>query len=73
MSGTIAPAVWSVDQVAAYLSMSKQWVYKQAELGKLPCYRLGASLRFKPEEVRAYLESTRHGPRLRAAPPPPSP
>ena len=73
MSGTIAPAVWTVGQVAAYLGMSRQWIYKEAELGRLPCYRLGASLRFKPEEVRAFLESSRHGPRLRVAPPSSSP
>ncbi|MCA3011410.1 MAG: helix-turn-helix domain-containing protein [Myxococcaceae bacterium] len=37
--------------------MSPQWVYKHAELGTLPCVRLGAALRFRPDAIRRYLES----------------
>ncbi len=48
--------LWTVDQVAAFLSMSRQWVYKHAELGNLPCRRMGASLRFKPSEIRKYVD-----------------
>lgn len=40
--------LWTVREVAQALSVSKQWVYKQAELGKLPCLRLsGGVLRFR--------------------------
>lgn len=69
-AGATAPAepLWNVAQVAAFLSMSRQWVYKQAELGKLPCVRFGAALRFRPEAVRAYLVASEHGPRLRMLP-----
>ncbi len=49
-------ALWTVSEVARFLSMSKQWVYKHAELGTLPCIRLGASLRFQPEAVRRYVD-----------------
>lgn len=77
MNATANPSplpLWTVAQVAAFLSMSRQWVYKQAELGKLPCVRLGASLRFRPEAVRAFLEVSEHdGPRLRVVPAPASP
>ena len=51
--------LWTVSDVARFLSMSPQWVYKQAELGGLPCIRLGAALRFDPAEVRRYLERLR--------------
>lgn len=49
-------ALWTVADVARFLSMSRQWVYKHAELGSLPCVRFGASLRFQPSEVRRYVE-----------------
>ncbi|MGV3625829.1 MAG: helix-turn-helix domain-containing protein [Archangium sp.] len=49
--------LWTVEDVARMLSMSKQWVYKHAELGALPCVRLGAALRFRPQEIREYLDA----------------
>ena len=49
-------ALWTVADVARFLSMSRQWVYKHAELGALPCVRIGASLRFQPSEIRRYVE-----------------
>jgi excisionase family DNA binding protein len=48
--------LWTVREVAQALSVSKQWVYKQAELGKLPCLRLsGGVLRFRPAAIRQWL------------------
>jgi excisionase family DNA binding protein len=44
-------------QVADRLGMSKVWVYKAAESGLLPFYRVGDALRFNEEEIKAYLES----------------
>jgi predicted DNA-binding transcriptional regulator AlpA len=58
----VEPALWRVADVARFLTMSPQWVYKQAELGALPCLRLGASLRFHPNEVRAWLDRQRATP-----------
>ena len=55
----IAPApepLWKVADVARFLSMSDSWVYKEAEAGRLPCLRLGAALRFRPEAIRRWLE-----------------
>lgn len=51
--------LWKVPDVARFLSMSPSWVYKKAEAGRLPCVRIGASLRFRPEEIRAFLERQR--------------
>lgn len=53
--------LWKVTEVARFLSMSPQWVYKQAELGALPCARFGASIRFEPAEIRRYLERQKRG------------
>lgn len=47
--------LWTVAETARFLSMSKQWVYKHAELGTLPCIRMGAALRFRPEAIRRYV------------------
>jgi predicted DNA-binding transcriptional regulator AlpA len=55
----VEPGLWRAADVARFLSMSQQWVYKQAELGALPCVRLGASLRFHPGDVRSWLERQR--------------
>lgn len=48
--------LWKVSDVARFLSMSGSWVYKEAEAGRLPCLRLGAALRFRPEVIRRWLE-----------------
>lgn len=63
---TTPEPLWTVADVARFLSMSPQWVYKHAELGDLPCLRLGASLRFKPEDVRRYVDQRARpaGPRV---------
>jgi excisionase family DNA binding protein len=60
MSTTPAPAafeaLWTANQAAAYLQASVSFVYKAAERGDIPCRRLGALLRFVPEQVRAWAE-----------------
>ena len=48
------------DDVAEYLEMSKSWVYKRAAVGQLPVRRLGAAIRFAPDEVRAYAAGNWH-------------
>jgi excisionase family DNA binding protein len=58
MSNTPEP-YWKVGDVAALINMSKSFVYKEAEAGRLPCVRIGSALRFKPDEIRAYLERQR--------------
>ena len=46
-------------QMANFLGMSRIWVYKQAERGLLPFYRVGDAIRFDPEEIAGYLQSRR--------------
>jgi hypothetical protein len=46
-------ALWDARDVATFLKASRNWVYQQVELGKIPCVRIGALLRFDPEKVKA--------------------
>lgn len=57
MSQSTPEPLWTVADVARFLAMSKQWVYKHAELGTLPCIRCGSALRFQPEAVRRYVDA----------------
>jgi hypothetical protein len=38
---------------ATFFKVSRNWVYQQAELGKIPCVRIGGLLRFDPEKIKA--------------------
>ncbi len=46
-------ALWTADEVAAFIKCSVSYVYKSAERGELPCVRVGRMLRFRPDAVRA--------------------
>jgi excisionase family DNA binding protein len=47
-------SLWDARDVAAFLKVSRSWVYHRAEAGELPCLRVGGLLRFDPEAVRAF-------------------
>ncbi len=49
-------SLWTVAEVAAYLRVSRSWVYHRAAAGLLPCLRIGALLRFEPDAIRAYAQ-----------------
>ena len=50
--------LWSVEQAADYLKMSVQTLYgwRCRKCGP-PSYRLGNLVRYRPEEVRAWVDS----------------
>jgi excisionase family DNA binding protein len=48
-------ALWDANDVARYLKVSRSWVYHRAELGLLPCVRIGALLRFEPAKVQQFV------------------
>ena len=54
--------LWTAEQVAHYLGVSKSWVYRSATDGRLPCVRIGSVLRFLPASVEA-LVNTQHTPK----------
>lgn len=49
-------SLWDPSDVAAFLRVSRSWVYQKAEAGLLPVIRMPGSalLRFDPETMRAY-------------------
>jgi excisionase family DNA binding protein len=48
--------LWSVNDVTAFLQVSRSWVYQKVEDGRLPVIRLPGSslLRFEPEAIKAF-------------------
>jgi len=51
-------SLWDAKDVAAYLKVSRSWVYHRAEAGLLPCVRIGSLLRFEPETIRRLAAGT---------------
>jgi excisionase family DNA binding protein len=47
--------LWDARDVAAYLKVSRSWVYQHAEDGTLPSVKVGGLVRFLPEQIRAYV------------------
>lgn len=48
----------TVDEVAAWLNVPKRWVYDRAQRGELPSGRVGKYLRFRRQEVAAFIEAS---------------
>ena len=46
----------TLEEVAAYLRLSKDTVYRMAQAGKIPASKVGNQWRFRREEVDAWLE-----------------
>jgi excisionase family DNA binding protein len=51
--------LWTAADVAAYLKLSRSWVYHRAEANELPHFKIGGQLRFCPAEIRAYVRGTK--------------
>jgi excisionase family DNA binding protein len=63
----IDSTLWTANDVASYLKVSRSWVYHRAESGELPYVRVGALLRFQPSAIRTYMEqSATPAPRARS-------
>ncbi|MBM7117653.1 helix-turn-helix domain-containing protein [Archangium primigenium] len=58
MSSNPAP-LWTVQDVARFLQVSRSWVYQKTAAGELPCLHVGGLLRFEPEAVRAWVKGER--------------
>jgi excisionase family DNA binding protein len=48
--------LYKVEEVAAMLNISNSYVYKNAEIGKIGCFKIGTALRFSEENINDYLE-----------------
>ncbi|HPP10977.1 MAG TPA: helix-turn-helix domain-containing protein [Defluviitoga tunisiensis] len=46
----------TLEQIAEYLQMSGSSIYKMAQSGKIPAYKVGKQWRFKKEEIDKWVE-----------------
>jgi excisionase family DNA binding protein len=46
----------TLEQIAEYLQMSTSSIYKMAQTGKIPAYKVGRQWRFKKEEIDKWVE-----------------
>lgn len=53
--------LWTVREVASYLSCSASWVYQAVAAGRIPVVRIGALVRFEPTAIRAWVHGERGG------------
>lgn len=51
--------LWNARDVAAFLNVSRSWVYLHTEAGDLPSLRFGGVVRFEREAIRAYARGER--------------
>ncbi len=52
------PEVMTIDQVAEYLQLHKQVVYRHVKKKTIPASRIGSTLRFKRSVIDAWLEDS---------------
>lgn len=48
-------------ELADQTGLPVSWIYSKAEAGVLPHYKIGKYIRFRPSEVRTWLEAQRRG------------
>jgi len=49
----------TLEQIAEYLQMSTSSIYKMAQAGKIPAYKVGRQWRFKKEEIDQWVEKNK--------------
>lgn len=50
------PSLMTVDELARYLRMKKVTIYKHAQNGKLPGFKVGSTWRFKKTTIDRWIE-----------------
>lgn len=56
-------SLYTVDQAAAKLQVSKSIIYGLVESGRLACHRIGlgrGTIRFSGDDLKMYLDAIRH-------------
>ena len=56
--GDVMEPLMTADQVAAALGVHRKFVYARVHAGALRGYKLGPQYRFRPEDVRAFVEAS---------------
>ncbi len=50
---------WTIDQIADYLQVSKEKIYKHCQRGKMPASKFGGQWRFDKNEIDQWLRRQR--------------
>ncbi|MDP8299853.1 MAG: helix-turn-helix domain-containing protein [Candidatus Tantalella remota] len=57
----MAGFVMTVDELADYLKMKTVTIYKHAQEGKIPAFKVGSKWRFKKETIDDWIEDQERG------------
>lgn len=61
--GRAAPSrLLEADDVARYIGMTTDWIYREVRAGRMPHIRLGRYVRFRRESIDAWLAARERGP-----------
>ena len=63
-----ASRLLEVEDVANFLGMRTDWVYREVRAGRLPHIRLGRAVRFRRESIEAWIQSRERGASTRRRP-----
>lgn len=55
------PSIMTVSELAKYLRLHEQTVYKMAKEGRLPAYKVGNRWRFEKSTIDIWLREQRNG------------
>jgi excisionase family DNA binding protein len=55
----VSDRLQTAKEIAEFLSVPESWVQEQARAGNIPHYRLGRYVRFRVEEILAWLDECR--------------
>jgi excisionase family DNA binding protein len=64
VSSVTIPRLLDVREAAEFLGRSVNSMYLDCRAGLVPHYRVGNALRFDLDELKAWLESNRRGPKV---------
>jgi excisionase family DNA binding protein len=51
----------TISEISSYLSIKRKTLYAKVESGEIPHYRIGHLIRFRLDEINAWLEGCRRG------------
>jgi excisionase family DNA binding protein len=58
---TVSSRLLEAEDVANYLGVRTDWVYREVRAGRLPHIRLGRAVRFRSESIEAWIDSRERG------------
>jgi excisionase family DNA binding protein len=59
--GADSARLLEAEDVANYIGVRTDWVYREVRAGRLPHIRLGRAVRFRRESIEAWIDSRERG------------